>query len=91
MFAHEHEILLPAALAQKGCKVNHFFIPAKILSKFFFQIKHPDPLLSLINSFESRLSLKAGAKIETFYKTAKQKEKKYLRKFLICSFQESSK
>ncbi|MEA4984998.1 MAG: hypothetical protein VB105_06045, partial [Paludibacter sp.] len=35
MFAHEHESLLPAALAQKGCKVKHFFVPDKILSKFY--------------------------------------------------------
>jgi hypothetical protein len=71
MFAHEHEILLPDALAQKGCKVNHFFIPAKILSKKILDKIAWPPFLSLINPFELCLSLKAGAKVATIFLTCK--------------------
>jgi hypothetical protein len=71
MFAHEHEILLPAALEQKGCKVNHFFIPAKILSKKISDNNSLTHFLSIINPFELRLSLKAGAKVATIFLTCK--------------------
>ena len=71
MFAHEHEILLPAALEQKGCKVNHFFIPAKILSKKISDNNSLTHFLSSINPFELRLSLKAGAKVATIFLTCK--------------------
>jgi hypothetical protein len=70
--------------------ITFLFLPKFYRKKFIDKIAWP-PFLSLINPFELCLSLKAGAKIETFHKTAKQKVKKYSRKFLTCSFQERSK
>jgi hypothetical protein len=67
MFAHEHEILLPDALAQKGCKVNHFFIPAKILSKKILDKIAWPPFLSLINPFEIMLISQSGCKSSDYF------------------------
>jgi hypothetical protein len=67
MFAHEHDILLPDALAQKGCKVNHFFIPAKILSKKILDKNSLTPFSFSYQHFRITLISQSGCKSSDYF------------------------
>jgi hypothetical protein len=78
MFAHEHESLLPAALVQKGCKVNHFFVPDKILSKFYQIILSDNPQKNLITLYQNTTNHSAylSKRVQRYRLFTKQPNKK---------------